>query len=229
LHAPLTAHRKASLWLLALVGCLALLLAAPALSQAEESNPNNLACLGTIGKGVPEEGSEEQQVAYSFYCDGPITGYQLQAQVPVSGIGGAPLLSTLAPGLTAGPALKDTFSCSGEIPGYAVNCVGAAKAGYELIAGQFAVEKALCAEPRVDPLLTVTYAYLEKGAVTQAISGPFDLGRPKSCRPDAFSGATRLSPKPAVHKKKSTKKHKKSTKQKSTKKSAHKAHRAAQS
>jgi hypothetical protein len=229
LHAPLTAHRKASLWLLALVGCLALLLAAPALSQAEESNPNNLACLGTIGKGEPEEGSEEQQVAYSFYCDGPITGYQLQAQVPVSGIGGAPLVSTLAPALTAGPALKDTFSCSGEIPGYAVNCVGAAKAGYELVVGQFAVEKALCAEPRVDPLLTVTYAYLEKGAVTQAISGPFDLGRPKSCRPDAFSGGTRLNPKPTVHKKKSTKKHKKSTKKKSARKSAHKAHRAAHS
>jgi hypothetical protein len=232
LHAPLTAHRrKASLWLLALVGCLALLLAAPALSQAEESNPNNLSCLGTIGKGEPEEGSEEQQVAYDFYCDGPITGYQLQAQVPISGIGSAPLVSTLAPGVTAGPALKDTFSCSGEIPGYAVNCVGAAKAGYELVAGQFAIEKGLCAEPRVDPLLTVTYAYLEKGAVVQAISGPFDLGRPKGCKPDAFSGATRLNPRATtVHKKKSTKKHKKSTKKttkkttkKKSKKAAHKA------
>jgi hypothetical protein len=223
LHATFTAHRKASLWLLAVVGCLALLLAAPALSQAEESNPNNLSCLGNIGKGEPEEGSEEQQVAYKFYCNGPITGYQLQAQVPVSGIGGGALVSTLAPSLAAGPALKDTFSCSGEIPGYALNCVGGAKAGYELIAGQFAIEKRLCVEPRVDPLLTVTYAYLEKGVVTQAISGPFDLGRPNGCKPDAFSGGNRLNPKPVAVHKKHAKKHKKKSTKKSAKKSAHKA------
>jgi len=42
----------------------------------------------------------------------------------------------------------------------------------------------------------VTYAYLEKGVVTQAISGPFDLGRPTGCRPNANSGFTRLNPKP---------------------------------
>jgi len=225
LHATLTAHRKASLWLLALVGCLALGLAAPALSQAEESNPNNLNCLGSLSKGEPEEGSEEQQVAYSFYCNGPITGYQLQAQVPVSGIGSAPLVSALAPGGTAGAALKDTFSCSGEIPGFAVNCVGAAKAGYELLKGQFAIEKPLCTEPRVDPLLTVTYAYLEKGVVTQAISGPFDLGRPNGCKPDAFSGGTRLDPKPVVHKKKKHKK--KAAAKKSAHRAAHGAHKAA--
>jgi hypothetical protein len=46
----------------------------------------------------------------------------------------------------------------------------------------------------VDPLLTVTYAYLEKGVVTQAIAGPFDLGRPTTCKPDAWSGNTRLNP-----------------------------------
>lgn len=225
MHATRPAHRKARLWLLAIVGCLALTLALPAVSLAEESNPNNLNCLGSVAKGQAEEGSEEQQVAYSFYCNGPITGYQLQAQIPVSGIGGAPLLSTLAPGATAGPALKDTFSCSGELPGYAVNCVGAAKAGYELVVGQFAIEKTLCAEPRVDPLLTVTYAYLEKGAITQAISGPFDLGRPKGCKPDFFSGGTRLSPKPVTAAKKH--KAKKKAGKKSARKSAHKARRAA--
>ena len=48
----------------------------------------------------------------------------------------------------------------------ALNCVGLAKAGYESITGQFAIGTKLCAEPRVDPLLTVTYAYLEKGVVT---------------------------------------------------------------
>ena len=199
LHAFPPAHRTATHWLAAIVGSVALLLATPALSHAEESNPNNYNCLGNINSGEPEAGSEEQQVKYTFYCDGPITGYQLQTQVPLTGVEGAPLLYSIA---TKNP-LSDSFSCSGEVPGYAVNCVGLAKAGYESITGQFAIGNKICKEPRVDPLLTVTYAYLEKGIVTQAIAGPFDLGRPKGCPPDARSGGTRLEPKPLVvtHKK----------------------------
>jgi hypothetical protein len=108
-------------------------------------------------------------------------------------------------GAATGKPLSDTFSCSGEVPGYAVNCVGAAKTGYETISGQFAIGTKICAEPRVDPLLTVTYAYLEKGSVTQAISGPFDLGRPSGCPPSALSGGTRLNPKPVTAVKKSKK------------------------
>lgn len=215
MHASHTAHRKATLWLAALVGVLALLLATPALSQAEESNPNNYSCLGGLTAGSPEEGSEEQQVKYSFYCNGPITGYQLQAQVPVTGISSPPVVTSLA---TPPVTLADTFSCSGEVPGYALNCVGAAKGGYESITGQFAIGAKLCTEPRVDPLLTVTYAYLEKGAIVQAISGPYDLGRPKGCPPDAFSGSTRLEPKTAVTHKKTKKKTRGKSKKKTAKK-----------
>ncbi len=204
LHVLRPAHRKATWWLAAIVGFVALLLATPAIGHAEESNPNNYNCIGSIAAGQPEEGSEEQQVQYAFYCDGPITGYQLQAQIPVTGIQGQPVASSNA----TGKPLAETFSCSGEAPGYALNCVGLAKQGYETITGQFAIGTKLCKEPRVDPLLTVTYAYLEKGVVTQAISGPFDLGRPKGCPPDSFSGGTRLNPKPVVHHKK--KGHKKS-------------------
>jgi hypothetical protein len=189
------AHRKATWWLVAIVGCsLALSLAVPAVGRAEEANPNNYSCLGSLAAGKPEVGSEEQQVAYTFYCNGPITGYQLQAQIPLTGVAAAPLVSNIP----SGTPVTDTFSCSGEVPGYADNCVGAAKSGYETIAGQFAIGSKLCAEPRVDALLTVTYAYLEKGVVTQAISGPFDLGRPAGCPPDAYSGATRLSPRPVT-------------------------------
>jgi hypothetical protein len=211
------AHRKATTWLIAIVGCLALLLATPALSRAGESNPNNYNCLGNISAGAPEEGSEEQQVKYTFYCNGPITGYQLQAQIPLTGIQSPPLITDLA---TPPNPLKDTFSCSGEVPGYALNCVGAAKTGYEVITGQFAVGTKLCAEPRVDPLLAVTYAYIEKGAVVQAISGPFDLGRPQGCPADAQSGSTRLNPKPlnVSHKHKH---HKKKHKRAIAKKSLH--------
>jgi len=202
LHAINPAHRKqATWWLVALVGLtLALLLATPAVSHAEESNPNNYSCLGGIAPGTPEVGSEEQQVAYVFYCNGPITGYQLQAQIPLTGVQTPPLVTAGASvlGAPTGKPLTDTFSCSGEVPGYAVNCIGSAKTGYETIAGQFAIGTKICAEPRVDPLLTVTYAYLEKGVVTQAISGPFDLGRPNGCPPSAFSGGTRLNPKPVT-------------------------------
>jgi hypothetical protein len=209
LHASQTAHPKAALWLGAIVGSLALLLATPALSHAEESNPNNYSCLGSLAAGAAEPGDEDQQVKYSFYCDGPVTGYQVQTQIPITGISSPPLVTS-----NAGVTLADTFSCSGEIPGYAVNCVGGAKTGYENIAGQFSIGTKLCAEPRVDALLTVTYAYLEKGVVTQAISGPYELGRPNGCRPDALSGSTRLNPHPPIklHRKASKKKgHKKVT------------------
>jgi len=203
LHAINPAHRKqATWWLVALVGLTLALagLAVPAVSHAEESNPNNYSCLGSIAPGKAEVGSEEQQVAYVFYCNGPITGYQLQSQIPLTGVQSPPLVTAGASvlGAATGKPLSDTFSCSGEVPGYAVNCVGAAKTGYETITGQFAIGSKLCAEPRVDPLLTVTYAYLEKGVVTQAISGPFDLGRPSGCPPSANSGYNRLNPKPVT-------------------------------
>jgi hypothetical protein len=193
------------------VGAGALLLATPALSNAEV-NPNQYSCLGLIKAGQPELGSEEQQVQYTFYCDGPITGYQLQSQVPLTGIQSPPLVSDLQ---SATP-LNDTFACSGEIPGYAANCVGATKAGYERITGQFAIPTKLCAEPRVDPLLSVTYASLEKTTVTQAISGPFDLGRPSGCPADALSGSTRLNPKAPVtsHKKSAKRSRRKTSKKK---------------
>ncbi len=190
------AHRKATLLLAAIVGVVALSLASPALSQAEESNPNNLNCLGSVAAGQPEAGSEEQQVQYTFYCNGPITGYQVQSQIPVTGVSSPPEVTDLAKKI-----VPDTFSCSGEVPGWAANCVGAAKQPYENITGQFAIGMKLCAEPRVDPLLSVTYAYLEKGVITQAISGPYDLGRPKGCKTDGYSGFSRFNPKPLLTKK----------------------------
>jgi len=200
----------ATWWLAAIVG-VALLLASPALSQAEESNPNNYNCLGSTAAGQPEAGSDEQQVQYTFYCNGPITGYQVQSQIPVTGVSSPPQVTDLNK-----TALRDTFSCSGELPGWAANCVGSAKAGYEIITGQFAIGTKLCTEPRVDPLLTVTYAYLEKGVVTQAISGPYDLGRPKDCKPDAYSGFNRFNPKPLTTKEPAKKGKKHSSKKKAS-------------
>jgi hypothetical protein len=211
LHASRTAHRKAVLWLAAIVGAAGLSLAAPALSQAEESNPNNYNCLGSTAAGQPEAGSEEQQVAYTFYCNGPITGYQVQSQIPVTGVSSPPIVTN-----TEKKELADTFQCSGELPGWAANCVGSARASYETITGQIAIGTKLCVEPRVDLLLTVTYAYLEKGVITQAISGPFDLGRPKGCKPDFYSHWNRFNPQPLPQKKQPAKKKSKSKSKKQT-------------
>jgi hypothetical protein len=218
LYLSQTAHRKATWWLAAIVGVVALLLAMPAIGHAEETNPNDDNCAGYITAGQPEPGNEEQEVQYTFNCSSQITGFQLESQIPVTGIGGQPPLVTSFP---ANTPLTDTFSCAGEVPGYALNCVGSTKAAYEQITGEFSIGTSLCKEPRVDPLLTVVDAYtaVEKGAtvLTQAISGPFDLGRPRGCKPDAESGGTRLEPKEVVHKK-HKKKGKKSAKKSDKKK-----------
>ena len=201
MHAFETAHRKTMLWLAATVGALALSLASPALSQAEESNPNNYNCLGSTSAGKPVEGSEEQQVRYSFYCNGPITGYQVQSQVPVTGVSSPAIVTS-----TAKKELPDTFSCSGELPGWAANCVGSTAGGYETVTGQLAIGTKLCAEPRVDALLTVVYAYLEKGKIVQAISGPYELGRPAGCKADWYSHYNRFNPAPLRSSRKAAKK-----------------------
>jgi hypothetical protein len=186
--------RSKARWLTAILGALTTLsLTVPTLVHAETapgSDPNNYQCAGQITAGKPEAGSEEQQVQYEFKCNGQITGYQLQTQIPVTGIEGAPLLTNFQ-----SQPLNDSFSCSGSLPGYAVNCVGSSTSGPdERITGQFAIGWKICTEPRVDPLLSVTYAYPnERGVITQAISGPFDLGRPLGCPATAHSGKTRLS------------------------------------
>jgi hypothetical protein len=178
--------------LLAALGALVCALAGPAFARAEAtepSNPNNYECSGSLSAGKTEAGGEETPVKYTFLCDGQITGYQVQTQVPISGIEGAPLVTN-----HAGQPLNDTFACSGAFPGYALNCVGSSTTEpEEKITGQFEIGWKLCTEPRVDALLTVTYAYIEKGVITQAISGPFDLGRPLGCPATAQSGKTRLT------------------------------------
>jgi hypothetical protein len=197
------------------VGAVALSLGTAAAAHGEESNPNNYTCLGHLSPGHAELGSDEQQVQYTFLCNGPITGYQVQSQIPVTGIQSPPTVTDLLL-----KPLNDSFSCSGDIPGFGANCVGAAKTPDEWITGQFAIASKLCAEPRVDALLTVTYAYLEKGAIVQAISGPFELGRPHGCPATSLSGGTRLNPtKPII-----SKRHKaKRSPKRSHKKTAHKA------
>jgi hypothetical protein len=84
-----------------------------------------------------------------------------------------------------------------------------------VITGQFTISGKLQSEPRIDPILTVTDATATATAVSvpastksqsvtspvtviQAISGPFDLGRPVGEPHDAFSGDTRLGSHPPL-------------------------------
>jgi hypothetical protein len=193
LHTQKPVHHRAALWLGAILSSIALSPAALTTAHADETgaegSPNSYNCLGHISGGAPEVGSSEQQVRYTFYCNGPITGYQLETNVPQTGFGASPLVTN-----SAGKVLSDTFSCGGELPGWADNCVGSAKLGWETVTGELSIGTSLCAEPRIDPVLTVTDIYLEKGLPTQAISGPFDLGRPLHCPTSAYKGGTRLNP-----------------------------------
>lgn len=208
-RSALKPNRRPTWWLAALIGAIALSLATPALSAAAEtapaaaapagSNPNDYECAGRLSAG--SEGGEGTPVQYQFKCNGQLTGYQVQTQLPIMGIEGQPRVANYQ-----NQPLLEAFSCSGAFPGYALNCVGATtKEAYERITGQFEIGWKLCTEPRVDALLTVTYAYLEKGAITQAIAGPFDLGRPLSCPTTGASGKTRLT---AFQGPEPTKKHK---------------------
>jgi hypothetical protein len=87
----------------------------------------------------------------------------------------------------------DAFSCSGDIPGFGLNCTGTYNGNWETVDSKFTVDGDVCAEPRVDPLLIVTYASANSaGKVTQYIAGPFDLGRPRGCPKSARSGKTRM-------------------------------------
>jgi hypothetical protein len=168
-------------------------------------DPNNYTCSGHVQKGAAEPGVTGTQVKYEFYCDGPITGYSIQTEPhTIQYFDQSPLLS-----LNGIAPLTDSFSCNGFVPGIQVNCVGLASGTKELITGQFVIAgKSICTEPRVDPLLMVVEATATAtiggtktaptatAVVTQAMSGPFDLGRPWGCHGDQFGGNSRLGSNP---------------------------------
>jgi hypothetical protein len=151
---------------------------------------NNMDCHGHVEKAPDSEDDPgATQVRYDFACNGPITGYQIQPNLEVQS------METEVFGVdrkSNAPYPNDSFSCSGDLPGFGINCVGFAGfldnakrtydpsvKSYVLISGTFSIDEDICAEPRVNPLLTVMTAGIDsKGNPTQAISGPYDMGRP---------------------------------------------------
>ena len=154
------------------------------------ANPNNYDCGGHIEAGKPQPGDDSTQVQYVFACGGPITGFQIQPQIGDTGF--ATDVSVFDQ--QKNPVTTDAFTCNGDFPGWGFNCVGKyTGTSYANIVGTFSIATKLCDEPRVDPLLTVVYATADsKGVVTQAISGPYDLGRPRGCPKSALGGKTRI-------------------------------------
>ncbi len=168
-------------------------------------DPNNYTCVGHIQAGAAEQGVTGTQVEYQFSCDGPITAYAIETephqiqyfdQSPVVALGGV-------------PSQVDAFSCTAFIPGVQINCSGSTSAAFEVITGQFVIaDKNLCAEPRVDPILTVADATAAAtiggtktaptatATLTQYLAGPYDLGRPWGCKGDQFGADTRLGSNP---------------------------------
>src|SRR6188472_545598 len=184
----------AALAALLVAGALLLLLLGGGTRQAiADDNPNNNDCRGHVEKGAPSpDDPTATQVKYVFACSGPITGYQIQPQIPAQSIDTEVFALDRA---TKQVVPTDSFSCQGEIPSYGINCVGVYAGNYEIVNGQFSIDPKLCAEPRVDPLLTVVYASKNaSGAVVQAMAGPFDLGRPRGCPKSASNGRWRIPP-----------------------------------
>ena len=181
----------AGLAVLLLAGVSLLLLIDGSKPAGADQNANNTDCRGHIEKGeASPDDPKATQVKYVFACSGPITGYQVQPQIPAQSIDTEIFATDRT---TKEVVATDSFSCQGIIPSYGINCVGTYGGNYELVTGQFSIDPKLCDEPRVDPLLTVVYATKNaSGAVVQAMAGPFDLGRPRGCPKSAQNGKWRI-------------------------------------
>jgi len=179
------------------VSCLAL----PASTQADFRD--NMLCKGHIGAGPKDDtGLLDNPVAYRFACSQPITGYSIISDKEIDSWETEVFVKDLQNNVIP----TDSFSCNGESPGFGINCVGKYNTNWSVIEAAYNLSSAkLCTEPRHDPLLVVTYATYAKDAsgapqkdssgnpvVTTAIAGPFDLGRPRGCKPTKRSGKTRI-------------------------------------
>lgn len=181
---PPSRRRWLALALVALLtlGATAVLLTRGSEPAAAEQNPNNTVCYGHLAKGEPEaDDPSATQVAYTFACSGPISGFQIQTGKEIQGL--ETEVFALDP-QTKEVVGTDSFSCNGDIPGWGINCPGTYGGQWRIVTGRFSIDGNLCKEPRVDAALTVVYATADaKGKVTQYMAGPFGLGRPQGCPP----------------------------------------------
>ena len=87
-----------------------------------DQNANNTDCQGHVEKGEPSpDDPTATQVKYVFACSGPITGYQIQPQIPAQSIDTEVFAIDRT---TKAVVPTDSFSCQGTIPSHGINCVG---------------------------------------------------------------------------------------------------------
>lgn len=192
----LTSRTRIAVALLALATLgFALLLAGNATKAPADFN-DNTNCWGKIEKGTPvPDDPSAVPVKYTIQCDGKITGYSL-ATAPERQVTGVETEVFVTNG-TGDVVPTDSFSCNGTFPGYGINCVAPGGGEYRtpgnFIVGEFSVDRALCKEPRLDPILTVAYATVNaKNQAVQSIAGPFDLGQDATCpKPKHFKKHTK--------------------------------------
>jgi hypothetical protein len=163
----LTVPRKASAaGLLALLGLIVSLL--PASSYAAAS------CGGRTTLGT--SGIATHDVQYSFGCSEAIKGFGIVANTAVTTF----TESANAFDPVSGAQIdKQSFECSGNIPGVGVSCSGTKTTtitgGYRVM-GDIGLEKAPC-----DPNLGLRIWLIVANA-QGATSGPFQLGPPSECK-----------------------------------------------
>jgi hypothetical protein len=190
---------RARLAALVVVACCLVML--PAAAQADFKD--NTTCRGHVALAPKDPlGLNNNLVNYMFSCSQPITGYSIISDKSVDFWE----TEVFAHDKAGNPVGTDGFSCNGDQPGFGVNCVGIYGADQRIVESQYNLETdKVCDEPRPDPLLVVTYATYVRNAdgtpsnnsdgapkVTTAVAGPFDLGRPRGCKPSKFSGKTRI-------------------------------------
>lgn len=184
----LTARPRILLLLTGLVAAATVVLLVGRATDAPADANDNTVCWGNISKGTPDpDDPTVYPVKYKIRCDGPITGYSFNTapERVVQSAETEVFVSNDDAGTDVIPS--DSFSCNGQFPGYGVNCVGPPGSGYlhpyAVIVGQFFVDRDPCVEPRLDPLMTASYASLNsKGQIAQSMSGPFDFYFSLACR-----------------------------------------------
>src|SRR3954453_14830394 len=159
LHVAVSRLRSRSgiaLAVLAALSLIALLLNHSASPAPADNNPNNTLCKGHASKGAPDPDDPDSGVVqYTFACSQPVTGYSVMPDHQATGyetevFGSDPQTKEIV--------AADAFSCNGDIPGWGVNCTGALTGNWHTVTSTFTIDGVPCAEPRVDPLLLVTFA-----------------------------------------------------------------------
>jgi hypothetical protein len=159
-------------------------------TSVADQNPNNTLCKGHVDKGKADPDDPTSGVVeYTFACSQAITGYSLVLDKPANAFETEVFGSDPKTGDVLG---TDAFSCNGDQPGWGINCTGANVGNWHNVKSSFTIDGDVCAEPRIDPLLVVTFASASGSKATQYIAGPFDLGRPRGCAKSARGGKTHI-------------------------------------